>query len=95
MTCSACSGGDDKCATCGGTGYEDSLRCPVSILGTDAQQVIALLDSYRAWKDGHLPAPGAWLDQSAVWARWMRIIENEASKIEVERAKRARAKAGR
>jgi hypothetical protein len=91
MTCSACSGaGDESCPTCKGTSFEDSLRCPASMVD---QGTLALLDSYRAWKDGHLPAPGAWLDQSAVWARWMRIIESEASKIELERAKRARKRA--
>lgn len=87
MTCSACSGGDDACKVCGGTSFEDSKRCPASMVDSG---VLALLDSYRAFKDGHLPAPGAWLDQSAAWARWMRVIEAEAGKIEVERAKKAR-----
>lgn len=57
--------------------------------------IMALLDSYRAFKDGHLPAPGAWLDQSAAWARWLRVIEVKVGKIAEERAKRARARQGR
>jgi len=93
MTCSECGGGGaEDCKVCGGCGIEDSLRCPASMV---TSKVLALLDSYRAFKDGHLPAPGAWLDQSASWARWMRIIEGEVGKIEEERAKRARAKAQR
>jgi len=92
MTCSRRSGGDDECKVCGGSGYEDSLRCPASMVNAN---IMALLDSYRAFRDGHLPAPGAWLDQSATWARWMRLIEAEVGQIEVERAKRARANRAR
>lgn len=86
MTCSGCSGGDDDCKVCGGCGFEDSLRCPVSMV---TPSIMALLDSYRAFKDGHLPAPGAWLDQSATWARWMRIVDGEVAKLEEERRKQA------
>ena len=90
MTYSVCSGGDD-CEACGGSGVEDSLRCPASMV---TPSIMALLDSNRAFKDGHLPSPGMWLDQSAAWARWMRVIEAEVGKIEKVRAKRARKRQG-
>ena len=89
-TCPRCSGSDDACDRCGGGGDATYLRCPQSMIDAETR---ALMQSYKHFKEGHLPAPGGALDQSRSFLRCVQVIDSERGVIEEERARAARERA--
>jgi len=91
----------------GGFVYEvagkPTRRCPISLFKPPAVQ--AALQLYRAYKRGHLPGPGNWEDQSALFCEVMFCCEGlEASAAnwdldqrqkKAERARKAQTMKGR
>lgn len=53
----------------------------------------ALMQSYKHFKEGHLPAPGGALDQSRCFLRWVAVIDSERGVIDEERARLFRERA--
>lgn len=91
-TCPVCSGGDAECTRCEGSGTAGFKRCPQSMVDAETR---ALMDSYRAYTDGHLPAPGGWNDQARSWVKAVRVIEAERSAIEARREAQRKARQGK
>jgi len=50
------------------------------------------MSSFNAYKQGFLPAPGAWMDQACAWVKGVRLIESEIGVIEEERERLRRAR---
>jgi len=81
---------------CGGRGEKRIYRCAPSFLDEDTHQIMT---AYHNHQQGILPGPGAWSDQTAVFAKALRVVASERNAIQAEQHKtaerRAKQKRGR
>lgn len=75
---------------CEGRGEKRLFRCAPSFMDEDTHQAMT---AYRNHQQGILPGPGAWSEQTAVFARVLRIISGERSVLQQEESRRQAARA--
>lgn len=92
MRCPRCDGFDQACELCRGGGRAGMDRCPPSMVTRDAGRV---MDVYAAYKNGVLPDPGGWYQQTALFGRVIRVVESEVSFIREARERARKMKKDR
>ena len=88
--CIFCEGRDDECPDCGGTNEIKVKRCPWSLITAEHRQLVQLVMLVEC---GHLPGPGGWLDQPAVFIAAWNVIAAEKARIAEAKRKTAEQKA--
>jgi hypothetical protein len=86
-----CHGTDELCEDCHGENRIELVGCPRKCIRPEHEQaVVATLQLER----GILPAPGAWLDQSATFVAAFPLMAGELEAWRKILQKRAEAKGG-
>lgn len=90
VTCSWCLNVPEKraqCLECKGTGAINHNRCPMALLreNEDGDAVQMWMRTYALFDQrGVLPDDGGWEDQSALFVRFVHIVDHERSQWEGE-----------
>lgn len=74
--CVRCSGDDDDCELCSGSGKEPVYRCPVKLVTPDISYFFKF---YAMYKQGYLPVAGGVLDQASLFMQAAAIVDKEVA----------------
>jgi predicted DNA-binding transcriptional regulator AlpA len=72
---------------------EPAYHCAASISGAVARA--GWFSTYARMKDGHLPRPGSWGEQSHRWCQGIDVIDAEVKRYESEMIEESKNKAAK
>ena len=87
IPCTQCSGGNDDCGVCQGSGQEAIYRCPNTFMDRGTAEMIML---HTSWPQA-FPLTGGLYDQPAAYVSAMRLIDQAHAKMEMMAAKEAKS----
>lgn len=88
--CIFCEGRDPDCPDCAGENLIVIKRCPWSMITAAHRELVQLS---MLVEFGHLPGPGGWLNQPAVFVAAWNVIQSEKARIDSAKRKTAENRA--